>query len=180
MSLRQLRKIQKTGAVSPLHSAFEANSFTNFYRSLILKKQVIYMCQVFNGYFVNYDFIWWLYIRAAKYWGLFKADRGRGRRHSIWLIPRIHQDRQDSGKARVRLFSLEEIKNELYKKYICLDRAIKLFGDVWSLPYRDNSLKYTENVQMSSKQEFSLGNRIKISEKTVTHDNAFFNEYFIK
>ena len=38
----------------------------------------------------------------------------------------------------------------------------------------------TENVQMSSKQEFSLGNRIKISEKTVTHDNAFFNEYFIK
>ena len=25
---------------------------------------------------------------------------------------------------RVRLFSLEEIKNELCKKYICLDRAI--------------------------------------------------------
>lgn len=44
----------------------------------------------------------------------------------------------------------------------------------WSLPYRDNSLLYTENVQMSSKQEFSLGYRIKISEKTVTHDNAFF------
>ena len=49
----------------------------------------------------------------------------------------------------------------------------------WSLPYRQLFF-IPKTFKCSSKLEFSPGYGIKISEKTVTHDNAFFNAYFIK
>ena len=113
--------------------------------------------------------------------------RAKGPEQSIWLIPRTHQGPQDSGKARERLFSFAKKKKSSTKKYLYLDRTI---GDNntffnfsamdWSLPYRQPFFIPNCRSNVPRNQEFSPGYRIKISEKTVTHDNAFFNAFLVK
>ena len=84
------------------------------------------------------------------------------------------------GKQESEIILPWEKKRVVQKKYLYLDRAI---GDnngnglVFAVPRQPLIYRKRSNA---SKQEFFPGYRIKISEKTVTHDNAFFNAYFIK